>query len=279
MSALTVVQEQKCFGGRQVRYQHTSAVLNCEMQFSVFLPPQAATQNVPAVYWLSGLTCSDENFSTKAGAQRVAAELGIALVIPDTSPRGEGVPDDAAYDLGCGAGFYVNATQAPWAAHYQMYDYVLHELPALVEAELPLSDKRAISGHSMGGHGALVLALRNPQRFVSVSAFAPIANPINCPWGQKAFTAYLGEEQNAWANYDASMLLVQYRGDLPLLVDQGDADNFLKEQLKPQALYTAGMLAKANLLLRMQPGYDHSYYFIASFIEEHLRFHAQYLME
>ena len=279
MSTLTVVQEQKCFGGRQIRYQHASAVLNCEMQFSVFLPPQAATQNVPALYWLSGLTCSDENFSTKAGAQRVAAELGIALIIPDTSPRGEAVPDDAAYDLGLGAGFYVNATQAPWAAHYQMYDYVLHELPAMVEAELPLSDKRAISGHSMGGHGALVLALRNPQRFVSVSAFAPIANPVNCPWGQKAFTAYLGEEQNAWADYDASLLLVQYRGDLPLLVDQGDADNFLTEQLKPQALYTAGMLAKANLLLRMQPGYDHSYYFIASFIEEHLRFHAQYLME
>ena len=279
MSTLTVVQEQKCFGGRQIRYQHASTVLNCEMKFSVFLPPQAATQNVPALYWLSGLTCSDENFSTKAGAQRVAAELGIALIIPDTSPRGEGVPDDAAYDLGLGAGFYVNATQAPWAAHYQMYDYVLHELPALVEAELPLSDKRAISGHSMGGHGALVLALRNPQRFVSVSAFAPIANPINCPWGQKAFTAYLGEAQNAWVNYDACMLLAQYRGDLPLLVDQGDADNFLTEQLKPQALYTGGMLAKANLLLRMQPGYDHSYYFIASFIEEHLRFHAQYLRE
>lgn len=279
MSTLTVVQEQKCFGGRQIRYQHASTVLNCEMKFSVFLPPQAATQNVPALYWLSGLTCSDENFSTKAGAQRVAAELGIALIIPDTSPRGEGVPDDAAYDLGLGAGFYVNATQAPWAAHYQMYDYVLHELPALVEAELPLSDKRAISGHSMGGHGALVLALRNPQRFVSVSAFAPIANPINCPWGQKAFTAYLGEAQNAWVNYDACMLLAQYRGDLPLLVDQGDADNFLTEQLKPQALYTSGMQAKANLMLRMQPGYDHSYYFIASFIEEHLRFHAQYLTE
>lgn len=279
MSALTVVQEQKCFGGRQVRYQHTSAVLNCEMKFSVFLPQQAATQNVPAVYWLSGLTCSDENFSTKAGAQRVAAELGIALIIPDTSPRGEGVPDDPVYDLGLGAGFYVNATQAPWAAHYQMYDYVLHELPALVEAELPLSDKRAISGHSMGGHGALVLALRNPERFVSVSAFAPIANPVNCPWGQKAFSAYLGEEQNVWVDYDASLLLAQYRGDLPLLVDQGDADNFLTEQLKPQALYLAGMQAKANLMLRMQPGYDHSYYFIASFIEEHLRFHAQYLTE
>ena len=279
MSALTLVQEQKCFGGRQVRYKHQSAVLNCEMQFSVFLPPQAATQPVPALYWLSGLTCSDENFSVKAGAQRVAAELGIALIIPDTSPRGDGVADDPAYDLGQGAGFYVNATQAPWAQHYQMYDYILTELPTLLEAQLPLSDQRAISGHSMGGHGALVLALRNPQRFTSVSAFAPIANPLNCPWGQKAFTAYLGDDRTTWEDYDASLLLAQYRGDLPMLVDQGDADNFLSEQLKPQTLYTAGMQAKANLLLRMQPGYDHSYYFIASFIEEHLRFHAGYLQD
>jgi S-formylglutathione hydrolase len=279
MSALTLVQEQKCFGGRQVRYKHNSAVLNCDMQFSVFLPPQAAERKVPALYWLSGLTCSDENFSVKAGAQRVAAELGIALIIPDTSPRGDGVADDPAYDLGQGAGFYANATQAPWAQHYQMYDYILTELPTLLEVELPLSDQRAISGHSMGGHGALVLALRNPQRFTSVSAFAPIANPLNCPWGQKAFTAYLGEDRAAWEDYDASLLLAQYRGDLPMLVDQGDADNFLAEQLKPQALYTAGMQVKANLLLRMQPGYDHSYYFIASFIEEHLRFHASYLQD
>ena len=279
MSALTLVQEQKCFGGRQVRYKHNSAVLNCDMQFSVFLPPQAAERKVPALYWLSGLTCSDENFSVKAGAQRVAAELGIALIIPDTSPRGDGVADDPAYDLGQGAGFYVNATQAPWAQHYQMYDYILTELPTLLEAQLPLSDQRAISGHSMGGHGALVLALRNPQRFTSVSAFAPIANPLNCPWGQKAFTAYLGEDRTTWEDYDASLLLAQYRGDLPMLVDQGDADNFLSEQLKPQTLYTAGMQAKANLLLRMQPGYDHSYYFIASFIEEHLRFHAGYLQD
>ena len=279
MSALTLVQEQKCFGGRQVRYKHNSAVLNCDMQFSVFLPPQAATQPVPALYWLSGLTCSDENFSVKAGAQRVAAELGIALIIPDTSPRGDGVADDPAYDLGQGAGFYVNATQAPWAQHYQMYDYILTELPTLLEAQLPLSDQRAISGHSMGGHGALVLALRNPQRFTSVSAFAPIANPLNCPWGQKAFTAYLGDDRTTWEDYNASLLLAQYRGDLPMLVDQGDADNFLSEQLKPQTLYTAGMQAKANLLLRMQPGYDHSYYFIASFIEEHLRFHDGYLQD
>ena len=279
MSALTLVQEQKCFGGRQVRYQHQSAVLNCDMQFSVFLPPQAAERKVPALYWLSGLTCSDENFSVKAGAQRVAAELGIALIIPDTSPRGDGIADDPAYDLGQGAGFYVNATQAPWAQHYQMYDYILTELPTLLEAELPLSDQRAISGHSMGGHGALVLALRNPQRFSSVSAFAPIANPVNCPWGQKAFTAYLGDDRATWEEYDASLLLAQYRGDLPMLVDQGDADNFLSEQLKPQALYTAAMQSKANLLLRMQPSYDHSYYFIASLIEEHLRFHAGYLQD
>lgn len=279
MSALTLVQEQKCFGGRQVRFKHASAVLSCDMQFSVFLPPQAAEGKVPALYWLSGLTCSDENFATKAGAQRVAAELGIALIIPDTSPRGEAVADDAAYDLGQGAGFYVNATQAPWAAHYRMYDYILTELPTLLEAQLPLSDKRAISGHSMGGHGALVLALRNPARFTSVSAFAPIANPVNCPWGQKAFTAYLGEDRTRWEEFDASLLLARRGSPLPLLVDQGDADNFLAEQLKPQTLYTAGMQASANLLLRMQPGYDHSYYFIASFIEEHLRFHAGYLQD
>ena len=279
MSALTLVQEQKCFGGRQVRFKHASTVLSCDMQFSVFLPPQAVERKVPALYWLSGLTCSDENFATKAGAQRVAAELGIALIIPDTSPRGEAVADDAAYDLGQGAGFYVNATQAPWATHYRMYDYILTELPTLLEAQLPLSDKRAISGHSMGGHGALVLALRNPARFTSVSAFAPIANPVNCPWGQKAFTAYLGEDRTRWEEFDASLLLARRGSPLPLLVDQGDADNFLAEQLKPQTLYTAGMQASANLLLRMQPGYDHSYYFIASFIEEHLRFHAGYLQD
>nr|WP_188027510.1 S-formylglutathione hydrolase [Tolumonas osonensis] len=276
---MTLVQEQKCFGGRQVRFKHASAVLSCDMQFSVFLPPQAAEGKVPALYWLSGLTCSDENFATKAGAQRVAAELGIALIIPDTSPRGEAVADDAAYDLGQGAGFYVNATQVPWATHYRMYDYILTELPTLLEAQLPLSDKRAISGHSMGGHGALVLALRNPARFTSVSAFAPIANPVNCPWGQKAFTAYLGEDRTRWEEFDASLLLARRGSPLPLLVDQGDADNFLAEQLKPQTLYTAGMQASANLLLRMQPGYDHSYYFIASFIEEHLRFHAGYLQD
>lgn len=277
--AMNIVQQQKCFGGRQIRYQHDSKTLNCSMQFSVFLPPQAEQGPVPAVYWLSGLTCTDENFSSKAGAQRVAAELGLALIIPDTSPRGEGVADDAeaAYDLGLGAGFYVNATQAPWSSHYRMYDYVLSELPALVESELPLNGKRAISGHSMGGHGALVLALRNPERFVSVSAFAPISNPTDCPWGHKALSAYLGENRAAWAEYDASLLLKAKGSSLPMLVDQGDADNFLAEQLKPEALQAAANESSAKLELRLQPGYDHSYYFIASFIEDHLRFHAEYL--
>ncbi|ART80966.1 S-formylglutathione hydrolase [Oceanisphaera avium] len=276
---MQIVQEQICFGGRQIRYQHDSKVLNCSMQFSVFLPPQAKEGPVPALYWLSGLTCTDENFSSKAGAQRVAAELGLALIIPDTSPRGEGVADDeqGAYDLGLGAGFYVNATQAPWHQHYQMYDYVLHELPNLVEAQLPLTDKRAISGHSMGGHGALVLALRNPERFVSISAFAPISNPSDCPWGHKALGAYLGSDRQMWAHYDASLLLMSKGCSLPILVDQGAADNFLTEQLKPHALEQAAQQAQAQLTLRMQPGYDHSYYFIASFIEDHLRFHAAHL--
>lgn len=274
-----IVQQQTCFGGRQIRYQHDSKVLNCSMQFSVFLPPQAEQGPVPAVYWLSGLTCSDENFSSKAGAQRVAAELGLALIIPDTSPRGEGVADDenAAYDLGLGAGFYVNATQAPWQQHYQMYDYVLSELPKLVEAELPLNGKRAISGHSMGGHGALVLALRNPERFVSVSAFSPISNPSNCPWGHKALGAYLGNDRQAWAQYDASLLLKEHGCRLPILVEQGESDNFLHEQLKPEVLAQAAKQAGADFTLRMQPGYDHSYYFIATFIEDHLRFHAEHL--
>ena len=274
-----IVQQQICFGGRQIRYQHDSKVLDCSMQFSVFLPPQAELGPVPAVYWLSGLTCSDENFSSKAGAQRVAAELGLALIIPDTSPRGEGVADDenAAYDLGLGAGFYVNATQAPWQQHYQMYDYVLSELPNLVEAELPLNGKRAISGHSMGGHGALVLALRNPERFVSVSAFSPISNPCNCPWGHKALGAYLGNDRQAWAQYDASLLLKEHGCPLPILVEQGESDNFLNEQLKPEVLAQAAKQADANFTLRMQPGYDHSYYFIATFIEDHLRFHAEHL--
>lgn len=280
MQALEKISDQRLFGGRQMRFSHDSKTLQCQMQFSVYLPPQTAQQDVPALYWLSGLTCTDENFSAKAGAQRIAAELGIALVIPDTSPRGDQVPDDpeGAYDFGLGAGFYVNATEAPFAKHYQMYDYISKELPALVEAELPLSTRRSISGHSMGGHGALVMALRESGRYCSVSAFAPISNPINCPWGRKALAGYLGKDESNWQPYDASVLLAQQQAALPILIDQGDADQFLAEQLKPETLLAACDLSGSDIKLRIQPGYDHSYYFIASFIEDHLRFHGRYLL-
>ena len=276
---LNKVSEQLCFGGKQIRFTHTSTALSCDMQFSVFLPPQAETQAVPALYWLSGLTCTDENFSAKAGAQRIAAELGIALIMPDTSPRGDGVPDDAdgAYDFGLGAGFYVNATREPFAKYYQMYDYIVNELPQLIEAALPLSDKRAISGHSMGGHGALVIGLRNPQRYSSISAFSPICNPVNCPWGIKAFNGYLGDDKSQWQQYDASLLLSGAESPLPLLVDQGTADSFYPEQLRTDSLIAAAKQSGAPAEIRLQAGYDHSYYFIASFIEQHLRFHARYL--
>lgn len=266
-----------CFGGQQLRYSHASAVLGCDMTFSIFLPPQAEQGKVPVLYWLSGLTCTDENFVTKAGAQRYAAELGIAIVTPDTSPRGEGVPDDpeGAYDFGLGAGFYVNATQAPWSDHYHMYDYISCELPALVAAQFPVDDSRVgISGHSMGGHGALTIALKNPGRFKSVSAFAPICSPLHCPWGEKALGNYLGDDREAWAQYDTCALLSRASERLPILVDQGDADNFLEEQLQTPLLEQAAQEADYPMTIRMQPGYDHSYFFIASFIGEHLAFHA-----
>ena len=274
------LSNHKCFGGWQRQYQHESERLNCQMRFGIFLPPQLSeTDRLPVVYWLSGLTCTEENFIQKAGAQRLAAELGLVLVAPDTSPRGEGVPDDpgGAYDLGLGAGFYLNATQPPWDKHYRMEDYIVRELPALIEAEFPVADRRALCGHSMGGHGALVLGLRHPERYTSLSAFSPIANPVNCPWGQKAFSAYLGEDRDAWRQYDASELLAARSSHLPVLVDQGEADNFLTEQLKPEVLEAAAQKAGADLTLRRQPGYDHSYYFIASFIDDHLRFHARHL--
>lgn len=272
------VSAQRAFGGQQIRYKHTSQVLNCEMQFSVFLPPQAQHQAVPAVYWLSGLTCTDENFSSKAGAQRVAAELGLALIMPDTSPRGDDVPDDpdGAYDFGLGAGFYVNASQDPWQTHYQMYDYIVDELPSLVEQHLPVNQQRAISGHSMGGHGALVIGLREPK-FKSISAFSPICHPTACPWGQKAFANYLGSDQATWRQYDASLLLQERESAPPILVDQGTADNFLEQQLDTEALIKANERSKAGAQIRYQEGYDHSYYFIATFIEQHLRFHADNL--
>lgn len=276
---MTLIQlsEHKLFAGRQIKYQHHSESVKGVMQFSVYLPPAAEKQKVPVLYWLSGLTCTDENFSVKAGAQRVAAELGIALVIPDTSPRGEGVADDAAYDLGQGAGFYLNATQEPWAAHYQMYDYISRELPAVVQAHLPVTAAKSISGHSMGGHGALVIALREQGAYRSVSAFSPICQPTECDWGKKAFTAYLGSEQNQWLQYDASFLLAQRQSSLPMLVDQGEADQFYPSQLRTEALIEANQRSQSGAQIRLQPGYDHSYFFISSFIEEHLRFHARHL--
>ncbi len=271
------LSSNKSFSGLHTQYRHYSETLNCSMRFALYLPPQASNGvKVPVLYWLSGLTCSDENFMQKAGAQCVAAELGIAIVAPDTSPRGEDVVDDEAYDLGQGAGFYVNATQEPWNHHYQMYDYVVHELPALIESQFPVSDQRAISGHSMGGHGALTIALRNPGRYLSVSAFSPISHPTNCPWGQKALTAYLGEDTRSWRNYDASILMREATNLVPALVDQGEADNFLIEQLKPETLEEAAKARGYPLVLRRHEGYDHSYYFIASFIEDHLRFHAEH---
>ncbi len=270
----------RCFGGQQIQASHDSKSCACEMTFSIFLPPQSDSSPPPILYWLSGLTCTDQNFVTKAGAQQFASRYGIAVVCPDTSPRGDGVADDSdgAYDLGLGAGFYVNATQAPWAEHYQMYDYITQELPALVAAEFPVDTERtAISGHSMGGHGALTIALKNPDRFRSASAFSPIVAPTQVPWGHKAFSAYLGDDTSLWAAHDAVELIQAEASKLPILIDQGEADNFLAEQLKTELMVNAAEQAKADVQVRMQPGYDHSYFFIASFIESHFEFHAQHL--
>jgi S-formylglutathione hydrolase len=266
-------------GGYLNRYTHESSSCHCTMTFSVYLPPQAETAEVPAVYWLSGLTCTDDNFRVKAGAQRYAAELGLALVIPDTSPRGEQVPDAAdRYDLGQGAGFYVNATQPPWSQHYHMYDYITRELPVLVEAELPLiPGLRSISGHSMGGHGALICALKNPGMYQSVSAFAPICNPVACGWGEGCFGAYLGADREQWQAWDATCLVTAGAEAVPLLIDQGSGDEFLAEQLHPQKLEVVCTRKNIPITLRMQEGYDHSYHFIATFIGEHLVWHAQAL--
>ncbi len=279
--SVTLVSAQKSFGGWHKRYKHSSPTLNCDMVFAIYLPPQVEQgQKVPVMYWLSGLTCTDENFMQKAGAHRMAAELGIAIVAPDTSPRGPDVPDDpeGAWDFGLAAGFYVNATQEPWSKHYRMYDYVVKELPELIEQVFPVTDRRSISGHSMGGHGALICALRNPGRYRAVSAFSPITNPMDCPWGEKAFSNYLGDDRSRWREWDASVLLSETSEQLPILVDQGDRDDFLEKQLKPQALERAAAARNYPLTLRMQPGYDHSYYFIASFIDDHLRHHAQALL-
>ena len=269
------IEHRACAGGWQDVYRHESKVLGCTMDFAVYLPPQAAQGGpLPVLYWLSGLTCTEQNFITKAGAQRYAAEHGVILVAPDTSPRGEAVADAEGYDLGKGAGFYVNATKSPWAANYRMYDYVVEELPALIETNFPVNGARAISGHSMGGHGALLIALRNPGRYRSVSAFSPIVAPSQVPWGEKAFSNYLGDDRQAWQQYDATELVKHAREKLPLLIDQGGGDEFLDSQLRPQLLQAAAVAAGHPLQLRMRPGYDHSYYFIASFIGEHIAHHA-----
>lgn len=275
--SLMRIGASKCFGGEQIQFTHVSRACSCTMTVSIFLPPQARTGRVPVLWWLSGLTCTDQNFVTKAGAQRYAAEHGIAIVAPDTSPRGEGVPDDpeGAYDFGLGAGFYVDATEQPWAQNYRMYTYITAELPALLASHFPLNmAMQGIFGHSMGGHGALIIALKNPGRFKSVSAFAPIVSAINCPWGQKALNGYLGEDRAVWAEYDACALLDEAPERLTLLIDQGDDDDFLDEQLNPHLLEQACARVDHHLILRMQPGYDHSYYFIASFMHDHIAHHA-----
>ncbi|MBT6037793.1 MAG: S-formylglutathione hydrolase [Halieaceae bacterium] len=275
-----LIDSHLCFGGEQRRYRHRADSLACDMVFSVFLPPQAASGPVPVLYYLSGLTCTDENFVAKAGAQQFAAEHGIAIVAPDTSPRGDGVPDDpeGSWDFGLGAGFYVNATQAPWNDHYRMYDYIVEELPKVVGDLLPIdADRSSITGHSMGGHGALTIGLRNPSQFQSISAFSPICSPVNCPWGHKALGNYLGTDTTTWLENDACHLIQQAEERLPILIDQGGNDGFLVEQLKPELLLKAATAAEYPITLRVQAGYDHSYFFVASFIAEHLAFHAEHL--
>jgi S-formylglutathione hydrolase len=276
---LKILSEHACFGGVQGFYAHQSRECAAEMRFGVYRPPQHKSRPLPVLYYLAGLTCTEETFAAKAGAQRLAAELGIVLVAPDTSPRAPRLPgDDAHWDFGLGAGFYVDATEKPWAAHYRMYSYVVEELPRLIaESFAPLSARQGIFGHSMGGHGALVCALRNPGRYASVSAFAPIASAPHSPWGEKALAGYLGPERRRWESYDAAALARAARFEGTLLVDQGRADRFLAEQLKPELLAEACRASGTRLQLRLHEGYDHSYYFISSFMEDHLRHHARSL--
>ncbi len=288
--SIELISQNKSFGGWHKQYSHDAVSTQCKMRFAIFLPPKANEAKVPVLYWLSGLTCTDENFMQKAGAQKLAAELGMIIVAPDTSPRGdEGsdlhgvkIADAEEYDLGQGAGFYLNATEHPWQTHFNMYQYIVEELPRVIEANFPVTDKKAIFGHSMGGHGAITIALKNPEQYTSVSAFSPISNPVNCPWGEKAFTAYLGDNRQDWKQYDACELMsciTDISGYPSLLVDQGLADNFLQEQLKPEVLQQVADKVSYPLTLRQHEGYDHSYYFIASFIDDHLRFHAEMLTD
>jgi S-formylglutathione hydrolase len=269
---MEILSETKCFGGRQRIVRHDSEATGTPMQVSIYLPPAAQEARVPVLYFLSGLTCTEENFTVKAGAQRYAAEAGLALVAPDTSPRGLDLPgehDD--WDFGSGAGFYVNATEAPWKDHYRMYDYVTEELPRCVASSQPIDVERAaITGHSMGGHGALVIGLRHPDRYASISAFAPIVSPTRCPWGERAFSAYLGADRTSWEDWDASLLVAHSPHPRPILIDQGSADGFLEQQLRPELFEEACRASGQPLELRRQDGYDHSYYFIASFMGDHV---------
>ncbi len=275
------LENHQCFGGTLQVFEHHSKALNCKMKFSIFLPPQAHAQSVPVLTFLSGLTCTHDNFTTKAGAYGYAAQHGLVIVAPDTSPRGEGVPDDDAYDFGQGAGFYINAVQEPWAQHFQMERYITEELNALICENFPvMAGQQGITGHSMGGHGALTLGLKYPDLYQSISAFAPIVAPSQVPWGEKAFTGYLGTDTAEWAKHDACALMTkaENRSNAPvILIDQGEGDNFLAEQLKPHLFASACETASQKLTLRMHGGYDHSYYFIQSFIADHIAHHAEIL--
>lgn len=282
MSSLNTITESLCFGGKVGFYSHFSSACNTEMRFAVYQPPQVKVEPVPILYYLSGLTCTEENFIAKAGVERFAAKYGVMLVVPDTSPRNTNtVGEDEDWDLGTGAGFYVDAIREPWSYHYQMYSYVTRELPEVISEHFPgRFDRQGIFGHSMGGHGALVCALRNPEQYLSVSAFAPIAAPMRCPWGQKAFTHYLGRDRNLWLDYDASELMSRGGFNCPILIDVGTADPFLdQKQLLPEVFDQICSQVGQVLTLRMQPGYDHSYYFITTFIEDHIRHHAAILVD
>ncbi|MFQ6006059.1 MAG: S-formylglutathione hydrolase [Woeseia sp.] len=280
---MEVISEHGCFGGTTGLYRHRSTANNCDMQFSVFVPPRAAQSTFPVLTFLSGLTCNEETFMIKCGAQRTAAELGLMLVSPDTSPRGDDVPDDPerAYDFGIAAGFYLDATEPPWSVHYHMYDYVTRELPETLFAEFPGDrDRQGIFGHSMGGHGALTVGLRNPDTLRSISAFAPICSPMNCPWGRKALSNYLGNDESTWTDYDATELVKNIGDARPqnkILIDQGLDDQYLERELHPQLLEAACVDHKVNLELRWHEGYDHGYYFISTFMEDHLKHHANLL--
>lgn len=273
---MEVVSRNKCFEGEQVVYKHHSDTCGVDMIFAVYLPPQARHQSVPLLWYLSGLTCTHDNAMTKGGLQQYAAKYGVAVVFPDTSPRGEGVADDEAYDLGVGAGFYLNATQDPWRLNFQMYDYVVKELRGVLETELPISDRHGITGHSMGGHGALMIAMRNPSLFTSLSAFAPIVNPTQSDWGRKQFSTYLGDDESNWAQYDATILMTENGWHSDILIDQGADDQFI-DLLRPQAFAEAASKRRQPCVLRTHAGHDHSYFFVSSFAADHMQWHAERL--